>query len=224
MSYQCPISCSGPQLFSVHDIIANPGEVLRFFLYAYAQPLLDHAYLRLLCGTSWWVVSCIMGWFVCLFTGWSVYGYIKYRQKMSALPFMMIIFSLLCLLGIFCIRFSEYGGEVVLSDRYYRLFQLSFMGAIWIYYARMRISYFKLGHMIESVMGIIIVMIFLTSSLGRWISLPTVINKKQTIESTFVMYANNPFIDIGRWDGACMDGRCEDTVHFLKKNRLSFFK
>ena len=138
--------------------------------------------------------------------------------------------ALIGLLGIMLTRFPVFGVDIAHADRYMRLFQIGFIGALWINVSGLKLvidqqrSIGKIGLRIFSLIALFIVGGYLLQSEILWRYHQSIINYKQNVVMAIRTYANNPSYDIGKYHDRCKNNFCRPSVDFLKENQLSIFR
>jgi hypothetical protein len=213
----------------------SPLSVFDFFLFAYAQPVLDHAYFREAFGSDWTVAFRAVGFVSIALSLASLWIYWKRREplSLSSVPALLVLFTGVSAAGIFLARFRQFGPELALSDRYLRLFDLGLVGALWINLLALvvwtdtwapRRPWRLAATSMVAAMTAVVGGGFLLSSIGRWMYLDYTIDKKVHLQNAMYHYAADERFPIEDVHPSCGDGLCREAIEFLKEEQLSFFR
>lgn len=202
-------------------MLHNPIDVLRSFMSAFCQPLVDITALNLVVGNhngaNLQLVIGVCGFILTIFA--CFFYYKSGGLKKSQLPLIFIGYSLLAWALIFISRYQDYGVSVIDEPRYARLFTLIYVG--------IGLAFLCMNHtaqtrkMLFLVAGALMLGYVGTVSYKYW--------QDQYIESYFanakveLMREQINSEELAKYIGRCANDYCVEPVAFMKENKLSVF-
>ena len=180
---------------------------------------------------AWALARYMVGLGVAVFMAVAILSYFYYRKRLlnTALPMLMILFTLASMAGIILTRFQAFGLDIASATRYVRLFEIGLVGALWINSALLvkifrEWQLFWLTSLTAFVCGGILVIGFSMGSYYYWRFPGSVLKNREDIAAAFRQYAEDDSFPVGDFHARCMNHYCRDAIAFLKDNELSLFR
>lgn len=202
-------------------MLHNPIDVLRSFMSAFCQPLVDITALNLVVGNhngaNLQLVIGVCGFILTIFA--CFFYYKSGGLKKSQLPLIFIGYSLLAWALIFISRYQDYGVSVIDEPRYARLFTLIYVG--------IGLAFLCMNHTAQTRRLLFLVAGALMLGYGGTVSYKYW--QDQYIESYFanakieLMREQINSEELAKYIGRCANDYCVEPVAFMRENKLGVF-
>lgn len=223
---------SASMLDAINFFVNNPLVLISFVIKVCAQTLTEPASLKILFDGNWEAAEYIVGIVVSVFILSAVGLFIRFRGRLfqTDMPILLVSLTFMTVLGIMFSRLPVFGDDIAHSNRYIRLFQLGFVGALWI---NMKVIFYFIKHKPEikkSLIGVsvgvfsIVLIGFCFHNVHLWKYHGSKIKASQRSVDTLRLYGEDLDYDVGSVVTRCKNDFCRPSVIFLKQNKLSIFR
>lgn len=212
-------------------LIDNPLIVFNFLLRVCSQTLAEPTAFKILFGKYSDIMLYLSGLLILIFMLMAIGFYSFYRNRIfpTVLPMLFILFAMATTIGIMFSRLPEFGPSIAHANRYTRLFQLGFVGALWInagvlfHFISELPLYDKFMKNFGIAVATTILIGLLSHSAFLWKDHGSIVEGRQNALQALKQYANDFDFDIGGVERRCSDHFCKPSIIFLRDNKLSFF-
>jgi len=222
------------KLEAILYVFNHPIETIKVILIMSSQAIVEKHAIRHFIPDGWEAYQYIIGGIVFSFILFAVYNFYRHEKiRTQALPMLLIMLFAVTMLGVILTRFPVGGVEAGHASRYMRLFQLGFIGAIWInasyitYYLTNKSikGLFKNGLLLSIfIMTFFIVIGFYTHATFLWKYKPSVEKYFNNELDHIKTFTKDNSYELGLYIPRCKKEFCNDSIIFLEKNGLSYFR
>jgi len=145
-----------------------------------------------------------------------------YRQ--SYIPLFLLIFTGVAFIGVFSSRVPVFGAEYMHGGRYYRLFAMAGIGALYVFYLNLIEDTTVVNKSITALVCVAVIGFHVAASFHAWGAIGSTQKYQANITYQAIAYSNDETNDFAEQFSRCSKEYCESSIAFLKDKKMSFFR